>query len=484
MVECEKEELSKIPSKAVRQFPALFHGEKNVNISRVMRYWRDLNKIISSYKPNGKMNNDLYMSRATRSGLRLRISKTASGRGRKRAAWVVQLHEDLLDEFCRLRSCGVKFNSNLLLLVAKKLVMDAKDGPYGPTMREPKSGKLVSEHLDGKWVERFMVAKGIVCRVQTGKLSPSAHKTELIEREVAFHLGFLMRGFSEKTLDEDCVFNADETHFSVNLDDGHTLAMKGDTEVKYSDVVNGDMGMTMMVMLGGGSKPRFEIPLIIFQNDRCSHPIRGVPDTVPGVCYRSGPKGWMDTRVFEEWLSEKSIMAPLPGGKERVLFVDNASGHKMTATAIEALQKSSTSLKFLPKNSTDHCQPADSFIIQKINTVWRRMWDKKKLEMITKNEWIDWRSGSGKLTNPGKTFYLKLSAAVIREVENEKDSDGVSFVRKAMIGSGMGLNLNGQWEVRQLFPHLQNIVQKYPENFQGTPVADSLKLYGEVTESE
>ena len=107
-----------------------------------------------------------------------------------------------------------------------------------------------------------MVAKGIVCRVQTGKLSPSAHKTELIEREVAFHLGFLMRGFSEKTLDEDCVFNADETHFSVNLDDGHTLAMKGDTEVKYSDVVNGDMGVTMMVMLGRGSKPRFEICLL------------------------------------------------------------------------------------------------------------------------------------------------------------------------------------------------------------------------------
>ena len=112
------------------------------------------------------------------------------------------------------------------------------------------------------------------------------------------------------------------------------------------------------------------------------------------------------------------------------------------------------------------------------------MWDKKKLEMITKNESIDWRSGSGNLTNLGKTFYLKLSAAVIREVENEKDSDGVSFVRKAMIGSGMGLNLNGKWEVRQLFPHLQNIVQKYPENYQGTPVADSLKLYGEVTESE
>ena len=53
-----------------------------------------------------------------------------------------------------------------------------------------------------------------------------------------------------------------------------------------------------------------------------------------------------------------------------------------------------------------------------------------------------------------------------------------------MIGSGMALNLNGQWQVRQLFPHLQIIVDKYPANFQGTPVADGLKLDGGVTESE
>lgn len=73
-----------------------------------------------------------------------------------------------------------------------------------------------------------------------------------------------MRGFSEKTFDEDCVFSADEAHFSVNLDDGHTLAANGDTDVKYSDVVNGDMGATMIVMLERGSKPLFEIPFIIF----------------------------------------------------------------------------------------------------------------------------------------------------------------------------------------------------------------------------
>lgn len=90
--------------------------------------------------------------------------------------------------------------------------------------------------------------------------------------------------------------------------------------------MSGDVGMTMMVMLGGGLRSRFEIPMMIFQNDRCSYPMQGVPDTVPGVCYSSGPKGRMDTRVFEEWLSGKRVMTPLPSGKERVLFVDIALG--------------------------------------------------------------------------------------------------------------------------------------------------------------
>ena len=77
-----------------------------------------------------------------------------------------------------------------------------------------------------------------------------------------------------------------------------------------------------------------------------------------------------------------------------------------------------------------------------------------------------------------------MEAAVLRQVENERDEDGVSLVRKAMIGSGMALNLNGEWEVCQLFPHLQAIVAKYNEKFQGTPMADGLKLDGEVTESK
>lgn len=484
MLAREQEGMSKIPSKAVVEFPQFFRGATNANIKRAVRYWRDRHVIIHGYKDVGSRNNDLYMYRPGAKGRKLRISKTASGRGRKRSAWVTELHKDLCTEFERVRKCGVKVNTNILAMLARKLIQESTSDIYGPTHTDPRSGRTISDHIDKKWVERFMHSNRIVSRVQKGKLSLSDKKVEMVEREVSYHLGSLMRDFEAGVMDENFVYNADETHFVVDLNDGKTLAMKGDKDVSFADVVSGDVGMTMMVLLGGGCKAHLGAPFIIFQNDRSSYPIQGVPDNIPGVCYRSGPKGWMDSRVFSEWLGEKRIMTPCPAGKERVLFVDNASGHKLSEAAKAALKYSNTTLRFLPKNATDLCQPADSFIIQQIKTVWRRRWDEKRMDMIKKKQWVDWRSGSGKLTNPGKVFYLKLAADVVREVDNQRDSDGVSLSRKAMMGCGMALNLNGRWEVRQLFPHLQSIVARYPDNFNGTPVADSLELDGAVTESE
>jgi len=104
-------------------------------------------------------------------------------------------------------------------------------------------------------------------------------------------LGKLQQEFNPGELDEDCVFNADETHFVIDQRNHKTLAMKGEASVKYADVVSGDEGMTMMVLISGGALSSIQVSFMIFQNQNSSYPIRGVPDDIPGVCYRSGPKG-------------------------------------------------------------------------------------------------------------------------------------------------------------------------------------------------
>lgn len=123
--------------------------------------------------------------------------------------------------------------------------------------------------------------------------------------------------------------------------------MKGDKDVKLADVVNVDMGMTMMVMIGRDPNALIEMTMLVFQKDSCSYPIRDVPNDVPGVYYRSG-KVWMDRRVFSSWISEKRIFRKLPNGEKRTFYVDNAAGHKMSDEIKQALHESNTEIRYLP----------------------------------------------------------------------------------------------------------------------------------------
>lgn len=76
-----------------------------------------------------------------------------------------------------------------------------------------------------------------------------------------------MGGIKEERLYEEYLFNADKTDFRNKQDDEHTSFMKEETEIKYSDFVNGDIGFTLLDILGPNlsfaSKCRFSFFKII-----------------------------------------------------------------------------------------------------------------------------------------------------------------------------------------------------------------------------
>lgn len=57
-------------------------------------------------------------------------------------------------------------------------------------------------------------------------------------------------------------------------------------------------------------------------------------------------------------------------------------------------------------------------------------WENYKMEMLEKRSRKD---VSRQLINPGKYFFLKRAARVVREVNQQRDEDGLSFARKAMM---------------------------------------------------
>lgn len=159
----------------------------------------------------------------------------------------------------------------------------------------------------------------------------------------------------------------------------------------------------------------------------------------------------MDSRNFGEWINESRIIKPLRSGKETTVL-DNASGHKKNETVKEGISTRNTKLGFLPK--------------------MRRIYVGLQIFYHSEHK------------NPGKKFGLQLSADVIREVQNDLEDNGVLYTRKATIVCDLALNLNGRWVTELFSPHLQEIIKKYPENFNGTSVADSMGWNGASTEMD
>ena len=62
-----------------------------------------------------------------------------------------------------------------------------------------------------------------------------------------YHHGVLHKGFESRVFDDNLMENVDETHFVVNLDNGRILGFRGDTTVKYTEVISGGDSMTMVI---------------------------------------------------------------------------------------------------------------------------------------------------------------------------------------------------------------------------------------------
>ncbi|KAG6974423.1 hypothetical protein JG688_00003080 [Phytophthora aleatoria] len=95
--------------------------------------------------------------------------------------------------------------------------------------------------------------------------------------------------FDDGILDPDRQNNTDESHFIIDLDDGKMLDFRGADKVKNRSIVAGREGITMCVLLRGGSDAKVMCQMLIFKTKKSSYPIQGLLDSVAGAAYRSSP---------------------------------------------------------------------------------------------------------------------------------------------------------------------------------------------------
>lgn len=128
------------------------------------------------------------------------------------------------------------------------------------------------------------------------------------------------------------------------------------------------------------------------------------------------------------------------------------------------LELFNTELRYFPKSTTHSVQPADYFTIQKLKHAWTRRLEEGKMLLVKTGLWTD---SSGKIRNPGKTYFMKLAVAAVRDVNYQRDGNGITYGRKAMIRTGIALNINGLWEEGQFSPKLQEIINRHRDYFDG-----------------
>lgn len=444
----------KVISKAVPEFPQIFCGTPCANLEKARRWWRNKEKTLSL--------EDEHVVTIARTGKR---RKAFAGRGRKQAEWVSNLHSALYQEYERLESAGVMFSPAVLQQLARDLISSAPLGsPFHGSVVY--NGVPIVEKITVRWVQHFMMQKGIVVRGQTGKLCTSPEKILCVEKEVAFHMGFLRRGFDSGRFREEDMEVADEIHFVFNMDNGKTLGLGGCSDFEYADVASGGESLTMMVRISGGPAAIVEVPFIVFKDENRSYPIKGVPDNVPGVCYRSQPKGWMDAIVFSEWLQEpRAIAKKVDRGRE--LFVDLCGGHIVGDDVTEKLKSLNSTLHKCPANASQLVLPTDGALFENLKGIWNKHWEQYQSRFVPQK---GRRQAKGRLSSPKKKWYLDICARVVREFNELKDKDGINYARRAMIRTGMALDTDGVWRESQLRGDLQDIISKHRDHFNGTPV--------------
>lgn len=89
-----------------------------------------------------------------------------------------------------------------------------------------------------RWEHTFIATKRIVRRYQYENLMGSKSKQLLAKKSVSYHLEMMKRMFESCEVVVDDIEIADETYFVFNMDNGKTLGLIGDDQVKNTEEVS------------------------------------------------------------------------------------------------------------------------------------------------------------------------------------------------------------------------------------------------------
>ena len=131
------------------------------------------------------------------------------------------------------------------------------------------------------------------------------------------------------------------------MDNGPKLGFHGDISIIYTVVVAKGDAMAMIVSTSKGCRFIIEAPILIFINTNSNYSICGLNDSIPRVCYHTGPKGWMDQSLYFQYFIKPRAYQPYMHQRIKCICVDNCTTHNMILALAAILAQKQVNLKYL-----------------------------------------------------------------------------------------------------------------------------------------
>jgi len=453
----------RIASKAVENFQSVFNQTSSpANRSKARNWW--IHRVQFLMDLNHENNGRVVVTNRLSHGIAVRrlSIKARTGRGRQQQPWAIMLQGSLLIAFHRLKKLGVNMSKSILKQTALQLVLDP-DIEVTQAEIEHSTGKPLIDAISNYFITDFCNRNRLVSRRRTGNLTLSPEATTELHRGLTYHLGCLKRDYDDGVLDERDVENFDETHMVLDMGGEYTLSSVNTKRVNYAALSNGRQSFTICLRISGGPQAKIEPPLVLFPNKDSNYPIQGVPDDIDGVTYRTNPKAYMNQALFAEYFANPELIEPLPFPRVRKIWIDNPRVHAETPALLQSLEPLRTELKRFLSNATTLVQALDQYLIRIFKAEWRKRWELKQAELCITEVY----TAQGRISNPGKHFYLQLVKDVIDDLNERTTDRGISLARESLICTGLAPDIDGVWKISQLTKELQSMVNAHMDCFNG-----------------
>ena len=162
-----------------------------------------------------------------------------------------------------------------------------------------------------------------------------------------------------------CLFNCDESGFSMDHKPGKLVALKGMRQ--FNSMTSGNKSQ-ITVLACCSANGYILPPMVIFDRKRLKPDLtRG---EIPGTIYGLSNKGWIDRELFEEWFMQH-FLTHIPPQRPVLLLLDGHSSHYHPSLIRKAVENG-VILFCLPPHTTHLAQPLDRSCFSPLKSAWNQ----------------------------------------------------------------------------------------------------------------